>query len=80
MILTIMSQVTLWLLRFTYKIVKEKLTVSDSKALFHEEFPFVIPSLYKRIVDEMLVELNLLNSQAEFIQEKEDLRRIMFII
>ncbi len=70
MILTIMSQVTLWLLRFTYKIVKEKLTVSDSKALFHEEFPFVIPSLYKRIVDEMLVELNLLNNQTEFIQEK----------
>ena len=65
-----MSQVTLWLLRFTYKIVKEKLTVSDSKALFHEEFPFVIPSLYKRIVDEMLVELNLLNNQIEFIQEK----------
>ena len=62
-----MSQVTLWLLRFTYKIVKEKLTVSDSKALFHEEFPFVIPSLYKRIVDEMLVELNLLNNQTESV-------------
>ena len=44
-------------------------TVSDSKTLFHESFPFVIPSLYKRIVDEMLVELNLLNHQKDFFQE-----------
>ncbi len=64
-----MSQLTLRLLRFTYKKLKEKLTVSDSKALFHEQFPFVIPNLYKRIVDEMLVELNLLNHQSEFIQD-----------
>ena len=49
--------------------MKEKLTVSDSKKLFHEQFPFVIPGLYKRIVDEMLVELNLLNHQNEFIQD-----------
>ena len=61
-----MSQVTLRLLRFTYKKLKENLTVSDSKTLFHEQFPFVIPGLYKRIVDEMLVELNLLNHQSEF--------------
>ena len=61
-----MSQHTLTLLRFTYKKLKEKLTVSDSKKLFHEQFPFVIPGLYKRIVDEMLVELNLLNHQSEF--------------
>ncbi len=64
-----MTQHTLWLLRFTYKQLKEKLTVSDSKKLFHEQFPYVIPGLYKRIVDEMLVELNLLNHQNEFIQE-----------
>ena len=64
-----MSQHTLTLLRFTYKKLKEKLTVSDSKKLFHEQFPYVIPGLYKRIVDEMLVELNLLNHQNEF---KED--------
>ena len=63
-----MSQHTLWLLRFTYKKLKEKLTVSDSKKLFHEKFPYVIPGLYKRIVDEMLVELNLLNHQNEFTQ------------
>ena len=49
--------------------MKEKLTVSDSKKLFHEQFPFVIPGLYKRIVDEMLVELNLLNHQNEFTQD-----------
>ena len=49
--------------------MKEKLTVSDSKKLFHEQFPYVIPGLYKRIVDEMIVELNLLNHQNEFIQD-----------
>ncbi len=45
------------------------MTVSDSKKLFHEQFPYVIPGLYKRIVDEMLVELNLLNHQNEFVQD-----------
>ena len=45
------------------------MTVSDSKKLFHEKFTFVIPGLYKRIVDEMLVELNLLNHQNEFTQD-----------
>jgi len=64
-----LSQHTLWLLRFTYKKLKEKLTVSDSKKLFHEQFPYVIPGLYKKIVDEMIVELNLLNHQNEFSQE-----------
>jgi photosystem II biogenesis protein Psp29 len=49
--------------------LKEKLTVSDSKKLFHEKFPYVISGLYKRIVDEMLVELNLLNHQNEFTQD-----------
>ncbi len=64
-----MSQHTLTLLRFTYKKLKAKLTVSDSKKLFHEQFPYVIPGLYKKIVDEMLVELNLLNHQNEFEQD-----------
>ena len=64
-----MSQHTLWLLRFTYKKLKEKLNVSDSKKLFHEQFPYVIPGLYKRLVDEMIVELNLLNHQIEFSQD-----------
>jgi len=64
-----LSQHTLTLLRFTYKKLKEKLTVSDSKKVFHEKFPYVIPGLYKRIVDEILVELNLLNHQNEFTQD-----------
>ena len=64
-----MSQHTLTLLRFTYKKLKEKLTVSDSKKLFHQQFPYVIPGLYKRIVDEMIVELNLLNHQNDFTQD-----------
>jgi len=64
-----LSQHTLTLLRFTYKKLKEKLTVSDSKRLFHEKFPYVIPGLYKRVVDEILVELNLLNHQNEFTQD-----------
>ncbi|WP_032526016.1 photosystem II biogenesis protein Psp29 [Prochlorococcus marinus] len=64
-----MIQHTLTLLRFTYKKLKEKLTVSDSKKLFHEQFPYVIPGLYKKIVDEMLVELNLLNHKNEFKQD-----------
>jgi len=64
-----LTQHTLRLLRFTYKQLKVKLTVSDSKKLFHEQFPYVIPGLYKRIVDEMLVELNLLNHQNEFMQD-----------
>jgi len=64
-----LSQHTLTLLRFTYKKLKENLTVSDSKKLFHEKFPYVIPGLYKRIVDEILVELNLLNHQNEFKQD-----------
>ena len=64
-----MIQHTLTLLRFTYKKLKEKLTVSDSKRLFHEHFPYVIPGLYKRMVDEMLVELNLLDHQNEFTQD-----------
>ena len=64
-----MSKHTLTLLRFTYKKLKKNLTVSDSKKLFHEQFPYVIPGLYKRIVDEMLVELNLLNHQSEFKEE-----------
>ena len=64
-----MSQHTLTLLRFTYKKLKENLTVSDSKKFFYEQFPYVIPGLYKRIIDEMLVELNLLNHQNEFTQD-----------
>ena len=63
-----MSQHTLTLLRFTYKKLKEKLLSQIAKSYFMNN-SHVIPGLYKRIVDEMLVELNLLNHQNEFTQD-----------
>ncbi|QNI73543.1 photosystem II biogenesis protein Psp29 [Synechococcus sp. NOUM97013] len=41
-------------------------TISDSKKAFHTAFPYVIPSLYRRIADELLVELHLLSHQTNF--------------
>ena len=45
-------------------------TVSDSKAVFHQEFPFVIPPLYRKLTDELLVELHLLSHQKTFSPDK----------
>ncbi len=42
------------------------LTVSDSKRAFHAAFPHVIGPLYRRMVDELLVELHLLSRQKGF--------------
>ena len=42
------------------------LTVADSKRAFHRAFPYVIGSLYRRMVDELLVELHLLSRQQGF--------------
>ena len=42
------------------------LTVADSKRAFHQAFPHVIAPLYRRMVDELLVELHLLSRQAGF--------------
>lgn len=42
------------------------LTVSDSKRAFHGAFPHVIAPLYRRLVDELLVELHLLSHQKGF--------------
>ncbi|MCP9850132.1 photosystem II biogenesis protein Psp29 [Cyanobium sp. Morenito 9A2] len=42
------------------------LTVSDSKRAFHRAFPYVIAPLYRRVVDELLVELHLLSHQKGF--------------
>lgn len=42
------------------------LTVADSKRAFHRAFPFVIGPLYRRLVDELLVELHLLSRQQGF--------------
>ena len=41
-------------------------TIADSKRAFHAAFPYVIPSLYKRTADELLVELHLLSHQQHF--------------
>jgi photosystem II biogenesis protein Psp29 len=42
------------------------LTVADSKRAFHAAFPHVISPLYRRLVDELLVELHLLSHQKGF--------------
>ena len=42
------------------------LTVADSKRAFHAAFPHVIGPLYRRMVDELLVELHLLSHQKGF--------------
>ena len=41
-------------------------TIADSKRAFHNAFPHVIPSLYRRTADELLVELHLLSHQKQF--------------
>ena len=41
-------------------------TVADSKRAFHAAFPHVIGPLYRRLVDELLVELHLLSQQRSF--------------
>ncbi len=46
--------------------VSAPLTVADSKRAFHGAFPFVIAPLYRRMVDELLVELHLLSHQRGF--------------
>ena len=46
--------------------VSAALTVSDSKRAFHRAFPHVIAPVYRRMVDELLVELHLLSRQRGF--------------
>ena len=41
-------------------------TISDSKSDFHKEFPYVIPPIYRKLTDELLVELHLLSHQESF--------------
>ena len=41
-------------------------TISDSKSEFHREFPYVIPPIYRKLADELLVELHLLSHQKTF--------------
>ncbi|MEI6031515.1 MAG: photosystem II biogenesis protein Psp29 [Synechococcaceae cyanobacterium ELA739] len=46
--------------------MSDALTVADSKRAFHSAFPHVISPLYRRMVDELLVELHLLSRQSGF--------------
>jgi len=46
--------------------VGESLTVADSKRAFHSAFPYVIAPIYRRLVDELLVELHLQSHQKGF--------------
>jgi photosystem II biogenesis protein Psp29 len=46
--------------------VSAALTVADSKRAFHGAFPHVIGPIYRRMVDELLVELHLLSRQKGF--------------
>ena len=41
-------------------------TISDSKKAFHKAFTHIIPPLYRRTSDELLVELHLLSHQSDF--------------
>lgn len=44
----------------------ESQTIADSKRAFHQAFPHVIAPLYRRLADELLVELHLLSHQSRF--------------
>ena len=44
----------------------ESQTIADSKRSFHQSFPHVIAPLYRRLADELLVELHLLSHQSRF--------------
>ena len=44
-------------------------TISDSKSDFHKEFPYVIPPIYRKLADELLVELHLLSHQKNFTND-----------
>lgn len=44
----------------------DRQTIADSKRAFHQRFPYVIAPLYRRLADELLVELHLLSHQKQF--------------
>ncbi len=46
--------------------MSDRKTIADSKRAFNHDFPHVIPALYKRTADELLVELHLLSHQKDF--------------
>ena len=61
------SQGKLWSLKnYLGLALSVRATISDSKSDFHKEFPFVIPPIYRKLADELLVELHLLSHQINF--------------
>ena len=46
--------------------LSDLVTISDSKRDFHKAFPYVIPPIYRKLADELLVELHLLSHQKNF--------------
>ena len=42
------------------------MTIADSKKAFYNAFPHIIPPVYRRVTDELLVELHLLSHQKAF--------------
>ncbi len=44
----------------------QRSTITDSKSDFYKEFPYVIPPIYRKLADELLVELHLLSHQKNF--------------
>ena len=44
----------------------QRSTITDSKSDFYKEFPYVIPPIYRKLADELLVELHLLSHQNNF--------------
>ena len=44
-------------------------TISDSKEAFFKEFPYVIPHVFRKVADEMIVELHLLKHQKSFVTD-----------
>jgi len=48
--------------------LSERKTISDSKKAFYNAFSSVIPPIYRRVTDELLVELHLLSHAQDFEQ------------
>lgn len=44
----------------------QRSTITDSKSEFYKEFPYVIPPVYRKLADELIVELHLLSHQKNF--------------
>ena len=51
---------------YSCRQLADRQTIADSKRAFHQTFPHVIAPLYRRLADELLVELHLLSHQKSF--------------